>query len=216
VAEIHSLGSKSVRIGTACLLALVSIIVGCNYGPAAIPPVNVNVDSVVADLMAEFDRDKNGGLSRTELAAMPAVSDCLSRCRRSSNDEISADDLKRTLRRVFDPRTAVVTATCAVRRNGQPLSGATVRFVPLPVFKDTLPVASGVTDTDGYAMIGAAPEELPNAAPKVALMTPGLYFVEVTHPSVQIPEKYNQKTVLGKEVSTDTVYSGKLGVDLKL
>jgi len=191
-------------------------ITACNSGPARIPPVNVNVDAVLSELMSEFDTDRNGSLSRGELAAMPPLADCLSHCRRDSKDEISVEELAATLRRIFDPRTAVVSASCLVRCNGQPLSGANVKFVPLPVFKNKLSVGTGITDSDGYATIAAAPEDLPNAAPKIALITPGLYLVEVTHPSKQIPEKYNRQTVLGREVSTDTVYRGKLGVDLKL
>jgi hypothetical protein len=166
--------------------------------------------------MAEYDMDKNGALSRTELKGSPPLEECLARCHRDAKDEISADELKARLERVFDPRTAVVSASCVVRRNGQPFSGANVRFVPLPLFGKSLPVGTGVTDVNGFAMIGAAPEDLPSSAPKVALMTPGLYLVEVTHPSVEIPEKYNRQTVLGKEVSKETVYAGRLTVDLKL
>jgi hypothetical protein len=47
-------------------------------------------------------------------------------------------------------------------------------------------------------------------------MPPGLYLVEVTHPTAKIPEQYNSNTVLGKELSTETIYRGKLAVDLKL
>jgi hypothetical protein len=216
VAGNHSIGWKIVRVRTLCAAALLLGSTSCNSGPARIPPVDVNIDAVLTDLMSEFDTDKNGSLSRGELAAMPPLADCLSHCRRNSKDEISVEELAATLRRVFDPRTAVVSASCLVRCNGQPLSGASVRFVPLPMFKSKLPVGSGVTDVDGFAMIAAAPEDLPKAAPKVALITPGFYLVEVTHPAKQIPDKYNRQTVLGREVSTDTVYRGKLGVDLKL
>ena len=102
-----------------------------------------------------------------------------------------------------------------VKRNGQPLSGANVKFVPLPEFKNSLPAATGLTDANGFARLAAPTEDLPSQAPNVALMTPGFYLVEITHPNVQIPEKYNRQTVLGKEVSTDTVYGG-LAVDLKM
>ena len=120
------------------------------------------------------------------------------------------------MQRIFDPQSAVLSANCMVRRNGQPLAGAEVRFVPMPVLEDVLPTGSGVTDADGVAMIAAPREKLSGAAPKLPLMPPGLYLVEVTHPSVPIPEKYNRQTVLGRELSTETVYGGRLGVDLKL
>jgi hypothetical protein len=47
-------------------------------------------------------------------------------------------------------------------------------------------------------------------------MPPGLYLVEISHPTMKIPAKYNEQTVLGKEVSSETVYRGGLAVDLKL
>jgi hypothetical protein len=204
------------HVARCCALAAILTATGCSSRPSAVPPVKVNMDAVVSDLMAQHDTDKNGALSRSELAASPPLEDCFSRSHRNEKDEISADELKSTLRRVFDPGTAVVSATCAIRRNGQPLAGANVKFVPLPEFKDSLPAATGVTDANGFASLAAKPEELPSQAPKVALMTPGFYLVEVTHPTVQIPEKYNRQTVLGKEVSTETVYGGKLAIDLKL
>ena len=97
---------------------------------------------------------------------------------------------------------AAALAASAEPGSAQPLSGAEVRFVPLPALQDVLPIGTGATDSDGVAMISAAEDELPSAAPKVAgLMPPGLYLVEVTHPTTKIPEKYNRQTVLGKEVS---------------
>jgi hypothetical protein len=216
VAGHQTIARRVALFGRLCAAGAILAASGCGSGAAAIPSVKVNIDRVVADLLSEYDTNKNGALSRSELAAVPALAECLSRCRRNGNDEVAADNLKATLQRVFDPRTAVLSASCVVRRNGQPLAGANVRFVPLPVFKESLPVGSGVTDVNGFAMIAAAPEDLPSVAPKVALMTPGLYLVEVTHPTVQIPDKYNRQTVLGKEISTETVYSGRLAVDLKL
>jgi hypothetical protein len=192
------------------------IAAGCTGAPSAVPPTKVDINGVVADLMVEYDKDKNGALSRAELAAAPPLQECLSMGHRNEKDELTADELKSTFRRVFDPKTAVLSASCSVKRNGQPLSGANVKFVPLPEFKESLPPAIGVTDANGFATIAAAAEDLPSQAPKVALMTPGFYLIEITHPSMQIPEKYNQKTVLGKEVSTETVYHGKLNFDLKL
>ncbi|MEX2306911.1 MAG: hypothetical protein WD738_04935 [Pirellulales bacterium] len=201
------------------LCAAVSLLglTGCNTGPAAIPPVDVDIDRVVNQLFVDFDSDKNGGLSEDELAASPPLAQCLSNCRRDRGQEISAQQLKKNLEVVFDRRSSLVSASCVVRRNGQPLVGAEVRFVPLPVLQGILPIATGVTDSEGTAMVAPPREELPREAPNVAgLMPPGLYLVEITHPTMKIPEKYNQKTVLGKEVSSETVYRGGLAVNLKL
>ena len=50
-----------------------------------------------------------------------------------------------------------------------------------------------------YGTISSPREELPSSVPNVpGLMRPGLYWVEVTHKNVKIPEKYNTKTTLEK------------------
>jgi hypothetical protein len=188
---------------------------GCGTGPAAIPAFDVDVEHVVQQLLVDCDVDKNGTISQSELAAQPAIADCLLHCRRDGN-EISREQLTKRLKAVFDHRSALVSVSCVVRHNGQPLPSAEVRFVPLPVLQDVLPTGMGVTDATGAVMISASPEELPREAPKVpGLMPPGLYLVEVTHPTAKIPEKYNRQTVLGKEVSSETSYRGGFGVDLK-
>jgi hypothetical protein len=199
-----------------CVLLSLLAWTGCGSGRAAIPPVDVDIEDIVRQMMSKYDTNKNGALSQSELAAFPPLEQCLVGCRRDLGDEISAQQLDKKLRVIFDPRSALVSANCVVRRNGQPLSGAEVRFVPLAVFDEVLPVATGLTDAKGVAMIAAAPEELPSAAPNVRLMPPGLYLVEISHPTMKIPAKYNEQTVLGKEVSSETVYRGGLAVDLKL
>jgi hypothetical protein len=207
-----------ITVLAALILSLAALVgwTGCNGGAAAIPPVKVNFERVVEQLLTDYDVDKNLALSKSELDAHPAVAECLSRCRRDRGDEISADQLERFLQAIFDPRAALVGASCVVRRNGQPLSGAEVRFVPLPAFEGVLPTGSGVSDSYGAAMITPPREALPEEAPAApGLMPPGLYLVEVSHPSVTIPEKYNRNTVLGKEVSSETVYRGALAVNLK-
>ena len=167
--------------------------------------------------MAACDKDGNGALSPTELQAAPPIADRMGRFDIDHNGEVSKEELRKNLARIFDPKSAVVAASCMVRRNGQPLSGAEVRLVPLDVLKDVLPVASGVTNSDGTALISSPREELPSSVPNVpGLMRPGLYWVEVTHKDVKIPEKYNTKTTLGKEVSGETVYSSGIVVDLKI
>jgi hypothetical protein len=201
----------------AAALSLLLALAGCSSRPAAIPAVEVEIDQVVERLMEEYDADQSGGLSPTELAVSPPLEECLSRFPRDQGNEISGQQLAKSLEGIFDHRSALVSASCVVRRNGQPLTGAEVRFVPIAVLDDVLPVGSGVTDSYGAAMISAAREELPSEAPTVpGLMPPGLYVVEITHPTAKIPEKYNRQTVLGKEVSSETVYRGGLAVDLKM
>ena len=168
---------------------------------------------------SKYDTDKNGSLSQSEMAAHPPLEQCLSRCRRDQGDEISAQQLTKNLEAIFDPSEAPWSAPIA-------WSGATGSRYPArrcdsfrcPSCRNVLPIGSGVTDSDGAAMISPPPRG--TAQPKrrtfAGLMPPGLYLVEITHPTTKIPEKYNRKTVLGREVSSETVYRGDLAVDLKI
>jgi hypothetical protein len=207
----------STGIRAACGLMLLLATLGCGSGPAAIQAVSVDIDEVAEQLMAEFDKDSSGGLSQAEIEAAPPIADRMARFDIDRNGEIILEELTKNLARIFDPESALVGATCVVRRNGQPLSGAEVRFIPLDVLKDVVPAADGVTDSNGAAMISAAREELPDTAPNVpGLMRPGLYLVEVTHKDFKIPDKYNRQTILGKEISGETVFRGNIVVDLKI
>jgi len=50
-----------------------------------------------------------------------------------------------------------------------------------------------------------ASEDRPADAPPRPLVQPGLYRVEITHPSITIPARYNVKTTLGLEVASYTI-----------
>ena len=82
--------------------------------------------------MAACDKDGNGALSPTELQAAPPIADRMGRFDIDHNGEVSKEELRKNLARIFDPEIGlVVAASCMVQRNGQPLSGAEVRLVPL-------------------------------------------------------------------------------------
>jgi hypothetical protein len=47
-----------------------------------------------------------------------------------------------------------------------------------------------------------AREDMPPHAPKMPLVQPGLYRVEITHPTAKIPAKYNTQSSLGIEITS--------------
>jgi hypothetical protein len=193
--------------GTLCMICL-----GCSGGPAAIPPVDVDIPQLTLQFMETYDNDKNGRLSREELASFAPAADWAQTLRKQ---DLSSNDLEQYLTRVFDRRIGLVSSTCVVTRKGQVLAGAEVRLVPIPLLNNVLPTGQGVTDAYGGVMLSAPREKLPAATQRIeGVMPPGLYLVEVTHPNIKIPEKYNTRTELGLELSSDTAYRG-LTIDLK-
>jgi hypothetical protein len=88
---------------------------------------------------------------------------------------------------------------CIVLRNGKPLAGARVEFVPERFLGDNVRIALGETNDDGVATMksGSLQDGLIGVAP-------GFYRVEITKPGTEIPSKYNTATVLGIEVAIDS------------
>jgi len=174
--------------------------------------VDVDIPQLTRQLMETYDKDKNGRLSREELASFVPMADTYQSL---GKQEVSPDELQQYLTRVFDQRIGLVSATCVVKRKGQVLAGAEVRLVPIPELSNVLPIGQGVTDAYGGVMFSAPREKLPAATQRVeGVMPPGLYQVEVTHPKIKIPDNYNAKSELRLELSSDTAYHG-LAIDLK-
>jgi hypothetical protein len=174
--------------------------------------VDVDIPLLTRQLMETYDKDTNGRLSREELVSYAPVAEWSQAQRKQ---DVTPDDLAQYLTRVFDRRIGLVSATCVVKRKGRVLAGAEVRLVPIPPLSDVLPTGQGVTDAYGGVMFTAPREKLPAATQRVeGVMPPGLYLVEVTHPKLKIPEKYNTRTELGLELSSDSAYRG-LAIDLQ-
>jgi hypothetical protein len=86
--------------------------------------------------------------------------------------------------------------------DGRPLEGAEIKLVPAPFLGDAVKPARGVSEPGGVGVLNMAPEDRPENAPKnVAIIQPGLYNVEITHPTVSVPAKYNTQSTLGLEAS---------------
>ena len=74
-------------------------------------------------------------------------------------------------------------------------------LIPEDFFGGAIKPATGTSGPGGRGYLGVAPEDLPENTTSLPLTQPGLYRVEITHPSVRIPAKYNTETTLGIEVA---------------
>ncbi len=64
----------------------------------------------------------------------------------------------------------------------------------------SIKLAQGVTDESGVALMALGDENLPSDLQGQPLMQPGLFHVEITHPKLALPARYNTATELGFEV----------------
>ena len=203
------------RWGVSRVLVWVAM-VGCSGRPGPVDVVEVDPTEASRSLIAEHDKSGDGALSEDELTLLGAVRGRMNKYDADGDGKISQVELEDGLKRVFDGRTGLLSASCRVTQNGRPLVGAYVYFVPISLLKDLVPIASGVTESGGLANLSIQKEDLPKNAPPVSgLIRPGLYAIEVTHPSLKIPEIYNVRTTLGQEVTQETCSGGPLQIALK-
>ena len=189
---------------------------GCSGQRGAVGAVDVDPVEASKTLIAGNDKNGDGTLSSDELGGLAAISGRLDKFDQDGDGKISQLEMQENLARVFDGRTGLLSATCQVTRNGRPLSGAYVYFVPIPLVENLIPEASGVTDAGGVAKISIQKENLPKNAPPVSgLIRPGLYFIEIKHPTINVPEQYNAMTTLGQEISPETCAGGPIRLALK-
>lgn len=99
-----------------------------------------------------------------------------------------------------DSKIGLMSVSCKVTRNGQPLTGAEVQFLPEKFLGDAMKIGKGTTNQNGTATLTVPKEPGSDLPPGVA---PGIYRVEITKAGDNIPARYNSATILGQEISND-------------
>lgn len=173
---------------------------GCGtIGRSSIKPPAVN-PSAAADKAIELcDKDANGLLNATELAACPGLLAALPNYDTSGDMQLSRDEIVDRLTEMYSHGTGLTSFSCRVLLDNRPLRGAHVRLVPEPFLGGDVKSAEGDTDGSGSAAIGIPDAELPEKARGLKVMQLGVYRVEITHPTAKIPVRYNTQTTLGYE-----------------
>jgi hypothetical protein len=157
-------------------LAMV-LLSGCNRGPGAIRPPDVDADDAAQAAIELHDGDGDGQLSKDELLKSPALQSVAAQYDTGHDGTLSADEIGSGIDTWKRTGVGVRFVPFAVQWNGRPLAGATVRLVPAPFLGDSIKPASGETNQNGGGQLNLAAEDRPKNAPNIALMQPGLYQV---------------------------------------
>jgi hypothetical protein len=184
------------------------------YFPAAVLVLNIGCSRRVCDMkmqidakragmaaIAQFDSNKDGKIDGEELDKCPGLKAAIPRLDPDGQGYVTSDAITKRIKQWQESRMGKMPIICFVMHNGKPLEGAHIRFVPEKFLGDIVPVSLGETNQDGKAKIGVSlgvPQDAYFGVP------PGFYRVEITKPGVNIPAKYNTKTVLGVEVAGDS------------
>ena len=132
-----------------------------------------------------YDRDGNGSLDETELAACPGIHAARERYDADGDRAVSQNEISARLTAMYSSGTPWMSAVCRVYQGGKPLAGAKVRFLPEPFLAETLKPATGTTDGDGTVLPAVSDDELPVDKRCLRIMQPGIYRVEIEHPSIK-------------------------------
>ncbi|HEY3393868.1 MAG TPA: hypothetical protein VGK58_14245 [Lacipirellulaceae bacterium] len=177
-------------------------VAGCSSRPGAIRPPSIDASSAAEAAIEQGDRDGDGKLSKAELAASPGLASVASQYDTNGDGALDANEIELGLDKFQQSKLGARSVPFVVTFNGRPLNGATVRLIPEPFLDDALNGASGTTNSAGAGTFDMTAEDRPRNAPNVPIAQPGLYKVEITHPSGRIPPKYNTETTLGVEITS--------------
>lgn len=152
-----------------------------------------------AEALRLYDKDSNGSLSKSEAESVPGILLHWSLYDANGDDSASREEIESRLGTFLSKKVGQTILAIRVVWNGRPLSGAEVKLVPEPYLGDQVKTAWGTTDAGGMAAMDIRDEDLPASDAGIVGVHLGTYKVEVTHPEIAIPEKYNSKTTLGYE-----------------
>jgi hypothetical protein len=197
---------KNTYIAKCLQLLSIAVMVGCTAGcgdrPAQTATAGVNAEEAAKAALGLLDRDVDGTLSEEELKASPPLVDALPAYDTNKDGSLAQAELISGIERWTERGVGATVLPFSVKLDGRPLKGAQVRIVPAPFLGDAIKPATGVSDQSGSGSLDIAPENRPTNFPtSVPVVQSGLYLVEITHPTISIPEAYNKASTLGLEAA---------------
>ena len=194
---------KTSLLPIAIAAAAVGLAGGCGSQPSRVRQADLDADRAGSAAVSAYDGNGDGLLSAEELKACPAIAQARAQYDTDSDGQVSAKEITARIEKWQQLKVGLMSFSCRVTFAGQPLVGAVVRMVPEPFLGDSLVAASGTTNAAGVATPSIPPEAQPDPGRALSGMNPGLYKVEITHPSIALPPRYNTQTTLGQQIAPD-------------
>lgn len=208
--------AHGVWVASACVS--MGLIAGCWSGPGAARPPKIDAEAAGRRAVEQLDSDGDGLLGPVELDGSPSLSQSVERYDRDGDGSVSSEEISQRIAEWQEDGTGIVLMNCTLVLEGRPLPGARVRLAPESFLGEAIRSAEGVTGSDGQARLKISDADLPSHLRGIPGIALGLYRVEVTHPTVQLPPEFNTNTTLGLEVGHDSdhVQAGRFTIALGL
>jgi hypothetical protein len=187
-------------------------IAGCSQGPSAVHVPEVDPAEASTQAMELYDTDHDGSLSDAELAACPGILSHKSLYDKDDNGAVSQQEIQDQLTQLLESKVGVTSLRVQVRMNGRPLEGAYIKMVPEKYLGEDVKLAEGMTNERGTATMDIRDSNSSPSEQGLLGVHYGTFKLEVTHPQVAIPAKYNTQTTLGYETEKG---NPNLSLDLK-
>jgi hypothetical protein len=182
------------------MLVALTLQIGCSGAPGRVPTPAVDAEDATQQAIELYDRDRDGRLNGQELKACPPLVDATSVYDTNNDGILSQVELIAGIGSWESRGVGATVLPFTLRFEGRPLEGATVKLVPVPFLADVIAPASGVSDQAGTGTLAIDSDKRPpNVPANLPVVQPGLYLVEITHPTISIPEVYNKASTLGLE-----------------
>lgn len=191
------------------------LVCGCDSAPPEFTPPKLDPAAASAACLAEYDANKDGLLDKMELTKAPGIASQIALYDANSDGKVSKDELTARLTKFVADATAITTVSFQVMLDGKPLEGAAVRLVPEKYLGEAFKPATGTTDAQGFVSPEIAAADLNKDEQGLRGVHVATYRIEVTHPTIAMPAKFNTATEYGLEVAPDTTGRGVRVVELK-
>jgi hypothetical protein len=192
-------------------LCLALALAGCGGSDVA----DVSPESAATAALEQCDANKDGGIDADEAKTCPPLVAASASIDADGDGRMTSDELAKYLTVLFGPASRLTEYVCTVTLSGRPFEGAEVTLRPAKFLGDAIPLAKGTVDATGNATPSVARESLAAEYQHLNLVQPGLYLVEITHPSTPVPARYNTATELGCEVNSTSRSGTSARFDLK-
>ncbi len=184
---------------------LLIIAVGCGGRGDGFTAPNFDPFAASQDAIDTYDTDKNGFISGEELEKTPGLKAGIKNFDSDGDGQVSADEISQRVETWVHMDMALMSLSCDVTLDGQPLEGAVVTFDPEEYLGGVTQQAVGTTSMIGVVMPKVPKEKRPSLDAPPGIQ-PGLYRVRVSkviNGKETIPARYNTETILGIQVSKD-------------
>src|SRR5205814_553170 len=150
-----------------------------------------------------------GVLSKDEIAGYPGMLAALSVYDANHDGQLTRQEIADRLDSWFAKKVGLMSFRAAVTYQGKPLADAKVVLRPEKFIEGIIKPASGTSDSQGLVAFQVEDADLHGG---MQILQPGLYRVEVSHPTLPINPKY--RATLGIEATPDYLVGKNISFDV--